>query len=70
MLILDYKNKTIAAVHAGWKSAYKNIVIKVLNKFIKLGSKKEDIIVVIGPSISQKSYEVGKEFKDKFLRKS
>ena len=25
---------------------------------------------MIGPSISQKNYEVGKEFKDKFLKKS
>ena len=60
----------IAAIHAGWKGAYKNIVIKVLKKFINIGSRKRDIIVVIGPSISQKSYEVGREFKDKFLRKN
>ena len=64
------KKKIIAAIHAGWKGAYKNIVIKVLKKFIKLGSKKKDIIVVIGPSIGQKNYEVGKEFKDKFIKKS
>ena len=35
-----------------------------------LGSIKEDIVVVIGPCISQKSYEVGKDFKDKFIRKN
>ena len=70
ILILDYKKKIIAAVHAGWKGAYKNIVIKVLKKFINMGSKKENIITAIGPSISQKSYEVGKEFKDKFLKKN
>ena len=70
VLILDYKNNIIAAVHAGWKGAYKNIVIKVLNKFIKLGSKKEDIIAVIGPCIGKRNYEVGNEFKDKFIRKN
>ncbi len=70
ILILDTKKKIIGAVHAGWKGAYKNIVIKVLKKFINIGSRKRDIIVVIGPSISQKSYEVGREFKDKFLRKN
>ena len=45
-------------------------MIKVLNKFIKLGSKKEDIIAVIGPCIGKRNYEVGNEFKDKFIRKN
>ncbi len=57
-------------VHAGWRGAYKQIVIKVLKKFIKLGSKKKNIIVSIGPTISQNNYEVGKEFKYKFLKKN
>ena len=70
IFILDLKRKIISAVHAGWRGAYKNIVIKVLKKMIKLGSVKEDILVVIGPCISQKSYEVGKDFKDKFIRKN
>ena len=37
-------------------------------KLIYLGSKKKDIIAVIGPCISQNSYEVGREFKAKFLK--
>ena len=41
-----------------------------MNKLIKSGCNKKNIIAVIGPSIGQKNYEVGKEFKDKFLRKS
>ena len=70
ILILDIKKKIIAAVHSGWKGAYKNIVIKILKRLIKLGSQKKDIIAVIGPCIGQKSYEVGKEFKDKFIKKN
>ena len=60
----------IAAIHAGWKGAYKNIVTKILKKLIKLGSKKKDIVAVIGPCIGQLNYEVGKEFKDKFTYKN
>ena len=45
-------------------------LIKVLNKFVKLGSKKENIIAVIGPCIGKRNYEVGNEFKDKFIRKN
>ncbi len=70
ILILDPKNKIIAAIHAGWRGAYKDIVTKVLTKLIYLGSKKKDIIAVIGPCISQNSYEVGREFKAKFLKKN
>ncbi len=70
ILILDIRKKIIAAVHSGWKGAYKNIVIKTLKKLIKLGSQKKDIIAVIGPCIKQRNYEVGKEFKDKFIKKN
>ena len=70
ILILDYKKKIIGAVHVGWRGAYKNIINKVLKKFVKSGSKKKDIIAAIGPSIGQKNYEVGKEFKHKFIRKN
>ena len=41
----------------------------ILKKIVKLGSKKNDIIVAIGPCISQRNYEVGKEFKDRFIKK-
>ena len=70
ILILDVEKKIIAAVHVGWRGAYKNIVIKVLKRLVKLGSKKKDIIAVIGPCITQNNYEVGKEFKDKFIKKN
>ena len=69
ILILDSRKKIIAAVHVGWKGAYKQIVIKVLKKLIKLGSKKKDIIVVIGPTIAQKNYEVGNDLYESFINK-
>ena len=70
ILILDEKKKIIAALHVGWKGAYKNILIKVLKKLTKLGTKKKDIIAVIGPCIAQNNYEDSKEFKKKFIKKS
>ncbi len=70
VLILDFKKRIIAAVHVGWRGAYKNILLKVLKKFISLGSNRENIIAAIGPCISQKNYEVGKEFKKRFTRKN
>ena len=70
ILILDIRKKVIAAIHVGWKGAYKNIVIKILKRLIKLGSQKKDIMAVIGPCIGQKNYEVGKEFKARFIKKN
>ena len=51
-------------------SAYKGIVKKVVNSFKKKGSLIEDLVAVIGPSIAYNSYEVQKDFKDKFLKKN
>ncbi len=70
ILILDIRKKIIAAIHVGWKGAYRNIIIKILRKLIKLGSQRKDIIAVIGPCIGLRNYEVGKEFKDKFINKN
>ena len=39
----------------------------MINCFKNRGSKLNDIIVVIGPCISQNSYEVKGDFKTKFL---
>ena len=59
----------IAAIHAGWKGAFKGIIGKVIKFMIKKGCKLENITAAIGPSISQKNYEVKQDFKRKFIKK-
>ena len=70
VFIYDKKLNKIAAIHAGWKGAYKKVVEKAIKVFIKQGSIKNDLIIVIGPCIFQKSYEVKKKFFKKFLIKN
>ena len=70
ILIFDKKRKMIAAIHAGWRGAYKGIIQKVIKFMFKKGCKKQDMTVAIGPSISRENYEVGKKFKDKFIKKN
>jgi len=70
ILIYDNKSKIIAAIHAGWKGAYKGIINKVIKFMIKKGSKSKNIHAVIGPSISEKNYEVKKDFFIKFMKKN
>lgn len=69
VLLCDNEKKIIAAIHAGWKGAYKGIINKVIKFMQKKGSVTKNITAVIGPSISFQSYEVKKDFKNKFLKK-
>ena len=68
ILFYDPKKNIIGAVHAGWRGAFKNIGSKMVSKFKKMGTKLEDLHIVIGPAISQNNYEVKKDFKSKFLK--
>ncbi len=68
ILFYDIKKKIIGAVHAGWKGAYKKIHLKAIKYLLQKGSKLNDLYFAIGPSIAQKNYEVGMEFKKKFLK--
>ena len=69
ILMFDKKRKMIAAVHAGWRGAYKNIAQKVIKFMFAKGCTKENLIVAIGPCISMKNYEVKKKFKNNFTNK-
>ncbi len=54
VLLYDYRKKIIAAIHAGWKGAYKGIIENVINFMTKKGCNTKNIIGAIGPSITQK----------------
>jgi polyphenol oxidase len=69
ILICDNKMKMIAAIHAGWKGAYKDIIGNVIKFMLKKGCKLKNITATIGPSISVKNYEVKKDFMKKFIKK-
>ena len=70
ILIYDKKMKIIAAIHAGWKGAYKGIIDKVIKFMIEKGCELKNMTAVIGPTISKKNYEVKADFKKKFIRKN
>ena len=70
IFIFDPKKKIIAAIHAGWKGAYKKIIYKTVYDLKKKGSNIQDLIVVIGPCISKYNYEVKKDFLKKFINQN
>ena len=69
ILLHDNKKNMIAAIHAGWKGAFKGIVNNVIKFMIKKGCNRKDIIAAIGPCIAGNNYNVREDFKKKFLEK-
>ena len=69
ILIHDQNRKMIAAIHAGWKGAYKGIVTNVIKFMIKKGCSPISMTAVIGPCISIKNYEVKEDFIKRFIKK-
>ena len=69
ILIYDSSKKMVAAIHAGWKGAYKEIVKKVFKFMIKKGCTHQNITAVIGPCISVNNYQVKEDFIKRFIKK-
>lgn len=67
VLFADSNARVIGAAHAGWKGAISGVTDATLDAMEKLGAKRENIAAAIGPCISQKNYEVGPEFRERFL---
>ena len=66
ILFSDGENGVIGACHAGWKGAIGGVIENTILEMEKIGAARGHIIAAIGPTISQKSYEVGPEFHARF----
>jgi YfiH family protein len=67
VLLADQNAGVIGAAHAGWRGALDGVLEAVVDAMEALGAQRGDIVAVIGPTISQRAYEVGPEFLDDFL---
>ena len=67
VLFFDAQARVIGAAHAGWRGALDGVLESTLDAMETLGADRTMTAAVIGPSISQGSYEVGPEFLDAFL---
>ena len=64
IFIYDNITRNYGIVHAGWRGVKKKIHLKAIEKFIGLGSHKNNLNFVMGPSIKACCYEVGAEMRD------
>ena len=62
ILLLDCKNRSIAAVHAGWRGTADEIVKTTIEQMANdFGTSPRDIYAAMGPCIRGCCYEVGPE---------
>jgi hypothetical protein len=60
ILLADDRNRTVAAVHAGWRGTAAHIVVRALEEMQRLyGTNATDVYAAIGPGIGECCYEVG-----------
>ncbi|MEP2920813.1 peptidoglycan editing factor PgeF [Sulfitobacter sp.] len=67
VLFADAQAGVIGAAHAGWRGALDGVLEATVDAMETLGAARENVVAVIGPSISQRAYEVGPEFMDSFM---
>ncbi len=67
VLFADPASGVIGAAHAGWKGALGGVLEATLDAMEALGAERGRTTAVIGPTISQRAYEVGPEFVERFL---
>ncbi|MDO6728428.1 peptidoglycan editing factor PgeF [Marinovum sp. 2_MG-2023] len=67
VLFADADAGVIGAAHAGWRGAIDGVLEATLDAMTALGANRAKTCAVIGPSISQRAYEVGPEFIEDFI---
>lgn len=67
ILFFDPDARVIGAAHAGWKGGLGGIVEATIEAMEAIGADSGHVVAAIGPAIGQASYEVGPEYRDRFL---
>ncbi len=70
VLFADEKAQVVGCCHAGWKGALTGVTDSTVAAMEKLGATRDNIVAVLGPTISLAAYEVGPEFPEPFVAQS
>jgi YfiH family protein len=67
LLMADRQRGVVAAVHAGWRGTAARAAVAAVDALNReFGTKPQDLVVAIGPSIGPCCYEVGSDLVDAF----
>ncbi len=64
LLICNRQGTHVAAIHAGWRGLASGVVE---NTILALNQSPNDLLVWLGPAITQKNYEVGADVYEAFV---
>jgi len=67
ILFQDPVANVIGAAHGGWRGALGGVVEATIEQMEAIGAERGRIRAAIGPCIARSSYEVGREFPQRFL---
>lgn len=67
VLFADADAGVIGAAHAGWRGAFDGVLEATVDAMEALGARRDEISAVVGPTISQRNYEVGQDFLERFM---
>ena len=69
VLLANAQGSIIGAAHAGWRGAFDGVLENTVSAMEALGAHRTDLIAGVGPCIGPASYEVGPEFRARFIAK-
>lgn len=69
LYFIDPEKEMIGIAHAGWKGTVGGIAQEMVLAFKKHGSEIENILITIGPGISEQHYEVDRRVADAIDKK-
>ncbi len=67
VLAADVEAGVVGAAHAGWRGALGGVLEALIAGMVEAGADPGRIRAVVGPCIGRRHYEVGPEFRERFL---
>ena len=67
VLFADAEAGVIGAAHSGWRGAVSGVNEATIAAMEGIGAQRDRIAAVVGPCVSQASYEVDQDFRDRFV---
>nr|WP_245413486.1 peptidoglycan editing factor PgeF [Mangrovicella endophytica] len=67
VLFADEKAGVVGAAHAGWKGALGGVLESTIDAMERCGARRENIVAVLGPTITAANYEIGADREAVFV---
>ncbi len=71
LLVTDVHSKAVLSIHAGWRGLASGVIESSIEYYMqKTQTSPHDLLVWLGPAISEAVFEVGAEVKELFMQKA